>query len=60
MNKHQFRTYCERVLVPQITQVITERLKEVVEVLDIIARELIRVNEAQERAQRKRERRKKS
>jgi hypothetical protein len=60
MNKHQFRTYCERVLIPQISQVINERLKEVADVLDIIARELIRVNEEQERARRRRGRARKS
>lgn len=60
MNKHQFRTYCERILVPQIDAIIQERFRDISEVLDIIARELVRQDKEYGRALRRRGRLRKS
>lgn len=57
MNKHQFRTYCERILVPQMEAALDKRLHDISDVLDIIARELARMSEAQRRLLKRRARR---
>lgn len=57
MNKHQFRTYCERILVPQVEAALDNRLRDISEVLEIVARELARMSEAQRRLLKRRARR---
>lgn len=60
MNKHQFRTYCERILVPQIEAAMENHFRDIADVLDIVARELARMSQAERRDRKGRDRRRKS